>query len=151
MNRLLFTIALIALSFSCSNDLSAAERNSAFEKILVKNQAERYEQNGGVSSSGHELYVYSNDTAIQNSIADAQSSVDSTTGLNIASPTIDKKSRIRRVHIVVDAQKGIKINRKRLGIDKRAISIANPTTEEGARVKKVNILVDAKLGGVAVE
>ena len=71
--------------------------------------------------------------------------------IKIVSPTIDKKSKVRKVNVVVDAKKGIKVNKQRLGIKNNIVSIANPTIENGSKVKEINIMVDAKHGGIQVK
>jgi len=150
----IFTLFLaVSVIAALSAPLAARGENSLFTKMVVKQRAERYADTGGVSSGSREMYVYANDddiAATLDAIKQNRHSLQSD-DVAIVSPSIDKDSKIRKVTIVVDAKKGIKVNRTSLGIRNQEISIANPVIENGSKVKQVNILVDAKNGGVEVK
>ena len=148
----LITIGLL-VNFVSFNAVWAGE-NSTYNKKLVKNRAKLYEKNDGVSGASRDLYIYADDKDIQESLNGIKNTPKGIKGetVNIVSPVIGVKSKVRNVNIVVDAKKGIKVDRDKLGIKKdQEINIASPTIDDGARVRDINITVDAKRGGIEIK
>jgi hypothetical protein len=146
---ILSSISIIFFSISGS----AAGENTIYKKIIVKSRAERYKDTGGVSPASRDLYIYADDEDIQKSLDDIKSTPRSLReeSINIVSPVIGAKSTVRNVNVVVDAKRGIKVDRRKLGIKDQEINIASPVLEEGSKVRDVNITVDAKRGGIEIK
>ncbi len=130
-----------------------SDDNTIYKKKLVKSRAEKYKDNEGVSKASRDLYIYADDDDIEKGIHD----VKTATGkfkrkeLNLVSPVITKDAKVRNVNIVLDAKKGITIDRKKIGADDAEVNIASPVIEKGAKVRDVNITVDAKRGGIKIK
>ena len=128
--------------------------NKTVKKKLVKNRAKLYEETDGVSKASRDLYIYADDKDIQESLGAVKKTAKGIKGetVNIVSPIIGKGSNIRNVNIVVDAKKGIKVDRDKLGIKKdQEINIASPIIDDGAKVRDINITIDARRGGIEIK
>ncbi len=153
MGKILGLILTLLSIISFTTGVAAAGENTIYKKIIVKSRAERYKDTGGVSPASRDLYIYADDEDVQKSLAEIKSTPKSLRedSINIVSPVIGAKSKIRNVNIVVDAKKGIKVDRQKLGVKDQEINIASPVLEEGSRVRDVNITIDAKRGGIEIK
>ena len=148
------SIAVIVFLHLIFGSVSFGLENTIYKKKLVKNRAKLYESTGGVSPASKDLYIYADDKDIEQSLKDIKKTPRALRGesVNIVSPVIDKKSKVRNVNIVVDAKKGINVDKGRLGIkDNQEINIASPTVSKGAKVRDINITIDAKRKGIEIK
>lgn len=153
MNKIKFMLITILMGSIFATQVWAGD-NSVYRKKIVKNRAKLYEETGGRSPASRDLYIYADDKDIQNSLDDIKANNDprNPNSVNIVSPVIGVKSHVRNVNIVVDAKRGINVDRRKLGLKKdQDINIASPVIEKGARVRDINITVDAKRGGIEIK
>ena len=134
--------------------VAGAAENTLYKKMLVKSRAQKYESTDGVSPASRDLYIYADDKDIEASIGEIKRTPRAVTGksVNIVSPVIGKKSKVRNINIAVDAKKGIKIDKDRLGLkDEDEINIASPVIDAGAKVRDINVTIDAGRKGIEIK
>lgn len=118
--------------------------DSTYKKVRVENRAKFFAEREAGGADVYEKYVYVGDEELRKMAKEQAGS----NNISVASPTIGKDSKIRKVNVVVDAKRDVTFQSKRSYVidskESTKADIAVTKLEKGSRVREVNTLVDTK-------